>query len=370
MVGIVGLLLGLVSQLATEPPYHTGPRFRRELETPASGAWTNVPLRTLLRDLATQHGVAILLDRRIDPTLRLPLEITNQPLKEGLEGMAARVGAQTSLTQNVVYIGPGPARNRLRTLIELRTAELQPSAAPQSDRRRRDLLRRQTVSWEDLTSPREVLTQLAERWSLTLRDLDKHVPHDLWAGATLPEVTAIEALSLVLIQFDLTFQWDRDGQTVLLIPAPETVAVERKLRPRGRSAQEFVTQLEARFPGVETRIAGADVLVRSTVEVHESVADWMNPTARKPAAPTPLRQRTFTLTFRRAPVADVLRKLEESGIVFDYDRQAFAAAGIDFSHLIDLDLNQASAEDFLRALFAPFPLAFEIDQVTVRLRLK
>ena len=74
-----------------------------------------------------------------------------------------------------------------------------------------------------------IVEQIAGRYKLKVKDLDR-VPHDVWAHATLPSVNSYEALSLVLIQFDLTFQWNNDASTIQIVPLP--TAKQPKSRSR------------------------------------------------------------------------------------------------------------------------------------------
>lgn len=379
MITVLGLLLCVAGQQVASrgaPEFHAGTRFRAEIQAPFSGSWSNVPLRDLLKQLSAQRKLGILLDRRIDPTLRLPLEISNQSLDDGLQDLARRAGAALSIPENVLYLGPTTATSRLRTLIELRTLELSAlvtaATGPAGGRRAAPSPRRLTIAWDDLATPREILDAMAGQFGIRLEGLDV-IPHDQWAAATLPDVTAAEALSLVLIQFDRTFRWGPQGQVAIVIAAPEDPVVERRHRVRGRSARDRVPQLMAAFPELQITAAGDDVLVSATVESHDAVTAFLDPssTSKSAVVPvTPLRQRTFTLTFRRVPVADVMKKLEQTGIVFDYDRAAFAAAGVDWSQAVDMELQMAPADQFLQTLFAAFPVSFEVDRVTVRLRLK
>lgn len=374
MVTIIGLLLAMssVSQTGSSgdrPSIDilTGPKFQVELDQSTSGSWSNVEIRALFEKLATEHRIAILLDRRIDPTTRMPVDIVNRSLRDGLRDVARKVNAEISVPENVVYVGPPPATRKLRTLIELRSTEVQTKSVREN--RRNELSKRQSYSWDDLDTPGDILTRIADRCHLTVHNLDL-IPHDLWAAGQMPNVTCAEALSLVLVQFDLTFSWADGGQGIELESIPATVVVERRPRSKGRSTSDMVKLISERFPEVEVQGTGGDFVVRGSVEEQEAIADLLSPTpTRKPSGPvvSPLRQRTFTLTLKRAPVRSVMKKLEESSIVFVYDQAALNAAKIDLDQTVDMQLEKASADDFLKALFGPLNLSFEIDHVTVRL---
>lgn len=377
MVPIIGLLFAVASagQIGSGdrlPDLLTGPRFHQELNQVTTGSWENVELRTLLDKLSSQRRVAILLDRRIDPTVKIPVDLVDHSLKDSLQEIAQRVGADVSVPENVVYVGPSSAASVLRTVIELRTSELAASTIP--ERRRTELRRRHTVTWQDLDSPADILKQITDHYHLTIQH-PEFVPHDLWGGCWLPEATAAEALSLVLIQFDLTFAWQNGGQGIELVPLPQQVTVARRSRPKGRSMVDVQKLVGELLPEVNARVDGSDLVVQGTVEQHEAVAALFSQSGSKPPPKPPklggLKQRVFAeIKFKRVPVRAVMKKLEESGVTFSYDAAKLEAAGIDLDQPIDLEVDKATADEFFQALFTPLKLSFEIDNLTVKLNPK
>src|SRR5690349_18648114 len=109
MVPIIGLLLAVASAGQTGsntgdrlPDFLTGPKFHQELNQVAIGSWENVELRTLLEKLSTQRRIAVLLDRRVDPTVKIPVDLVDHSLKDSLKDIAHKVAADVSVPENVV----------------------------------------------------------------------------------------------------------------------------------------------------------------------------------------------------------------------------------------------------------------------------
>ncbi|HEY4258654.1 MAG TPA: hypothetical protein VGM98_00785, partial [Schlesneria sp.] len=134
MVTIVGLLIAAAcagqsggNSVRERRPdgFVTGQKFQIELAQSTSGTWANVEFRAVLNALATQRRVAILLDRRIDPTRSIPVEIRELPFREAVQVVAHQASAELCVPGNLVYVGLPAAVKRLRTLIELRSTELQ-----------------------------------------------------------------------------------------------------------------------------------------------------------------------------------------------------------------------------------------------------
>jgi len=357
-------------------PLLTGAHFRTQLDQPLSADWSNVPLRDVLARLSQDRQIALLRDRRIDPDRPLTLQIRQARLREGLEQLARRCGAAVSVVGNTVYLGPPRAASDLRTLVRLRTDELLGRRGEIPERRTFDLSRRQTIAWSDLAEPRQILTDIAQRYDLRIEGLER-IPHDLWPRAALPEADAIEALSLVLVQFDRTFRWGPQARRIELVSLPDVVAIEKRYTVPAPRAQSLMNELKQRWPNVEFRQSGRQVVVLAKIEAHEWLDQRLRPRAArsKPTSssgpsdrPPPLRRRLFTLRVQNVPVIAIMKKLEATGAVFRYDPKAFAAAGIDLNQRVDIDVHQATADEFFRAIFEPLKVRAEIDDLTVTLR--
>lgn len=362
------ILCGSLS--ADETEWLTGSRFRRAMNEPLTANWRSVPLQSVLERISIDRHVAIVLDRRIDPTQQFPVEFVNDPLQQGLSKLARQFDGDSSVPGNLVYLGPADSTRKLRTLIALRSGELANHHQIPKARQQR-LLQPLTVSWDDLDSPRDILGRLLQDVELKCSDLSV-VEHDLWRAGELPQVTPVAAISLILVQFDLTFQWQDDGQELELMPIPETVKIERPHQPRGQSAEKAAQEWQAQWPEATFRPAGRDVLVVATEEEHEEITAG-RVGRRKPApteAPVPLVRQEFTLRIKDTPVRELMAELEKSGVVFEYDSNELVTSGIDLKTLIELDVRKLSAEEFFQAVFDPLGLESTIDGMTVTLRPK
>ena len=203
------------------PRLNTAGRFKKKLENPLTFSWKYLELRNVLETISENFQISILLDRRIDPDQKLDGALKEIPLQQGLESIAKQASAGTRVVANTVYIGPSRSADQLQKLVRLRTAELvdltKEKQFPKG--RHRELAQRNTLHWNDLDRPRDIIEKIAGRYKLEVKGLDR-IPHDLWAHATLPAINSLEALSLLLIQFDLTFQWNDNASAIQIIPLP------------------------------------------------------------------------------------------------------------------------------------------------------
>src|SRR5205085_10277081 len=105
------------------------------------------------------------------------------------------------------------------------------------------------LNWADLDSPHDMVQRIANERGLKLRGIEQ-IPDDLWGPADVPAISLVEALTLVLIQFDLTFQLDPAGTTVQLVRIPEHVAVEKKWNLPKAKMQDVARAIADELPDV------------------------------------------------------------------------------------------------------------------------
>ncbi|MFM8580034.1 MAG: hypothetical protein ACKOFW_00865 [Planctomycetaceae bacterium] len=413
-IGMCGLVFGQ----ASEPELETGPRFRQALTQPLSVAWEQVDLRTICGRIQSAGHVALLLDRRIDPSVPVDFQSRETPLLELTQALIAERDARVVPVGNTLYLGPQAPAGRLRTLIALRQDEL---AALQKQGAPRRLQEPLGVSWNDLETPFDLVTQIARRARLKLTHADR-IPHDLWAAAQLPSATPVEALSLILIQFDLTFAWRDEGRGIEVLEAPpEPLILRSHPAPRGTRVADWLKQIQARLPTRSARSDGPQVVVEATVEEHESLkspaaslengeggetvsgtvpargqgtpgtplpgstAKAPRPagsggktTGSKPIAPGGATGKTvgagttreaddrhrYTLRLQDKPLLALLKTLERpehGGWQFEYQADRLAAAGLGLERRISVEVREARLDVLLDKALVPAGLSWRRD---------
>lgn len=368
----------------SDSPLLRGIGFRRALAQRVSVAWVNTSTDRLnqhtIRQLAGRSQelwrVAVVLDRRIDPSSELKVEVTNRPVREVIDALARSVGGGTSVVGNAVYIGSTADVRVLRTLVQLRETDLDREIQGANRAARITRLRREsTIRFEDLAEPREVLGQIARKWKIEIDSLDA-IPHDLWAGAEFPGVSATEALSLVLIQYGMTFRWIRGGRGIRIVAPRRPVSLSARYRAKGGRVEAARALVRKELAAVSIEPAGpGEVGVRGTWEELQ-VARSLIERGRRPAGSLtsprfpPLARRRFTLKVARGRVSDIMKQLGQTGVRFVYDTKALEAAGIRLDRTVALDVQKVTAEEFFDRLFTPLGLEFTVDGVTVRLSVK
>ena len=350
-------------------------KLKNSLDQQFSPAWEHIGLRDIVQSLQEVLGVSVILDRRIDPTVERSLKVSSNTLKDCCERLAAECDAGTTVLGSALYFGPKSTAAKLRTLAALRKQELLAMSIPLSRKNR--LLIGSSIRWNDLDQPVELLKQIGEAFNLKIEKLEM-VPHDAWAGDAVRDVTAIEALTLVLAQFDLTFSWTSEAAGVRVVPIPDVVSIERQYDPpSGASPEIAATRWKEEVTGIETRVTQGKVVVKATEEQQEIVDRLRQGKSKipQPANPVgklpPLAQKRYTANIANISVIDLMHTLEqpEQGqLTFEFDEAAFQNAGIDLKRTATFELKSAKIDEMLRKLFGPLGVKYELKDRTVILK--
>jgi hypothetical protein len=214
-----GFLLA-ASAIADEAAWKTGVAFRNQLREPVpSISLPQLHLREALQYVSRGYGIALFLDRRIDPDQQIDFAARNQPLEDILRQLAAAVRAEPAIIGPVMYVGP-PGTTAQVAAIE--SALRQQIGQLSTDLRVRVL---KSDSWrsDELSEPREILRLLARQAGLHVQNAEL-LPHDLWPAIDLPAMPWSARMTVLLLGFGLTFEIDERAQLVRLLPAPRSDA--------------------------------------------------------------------------------------------------------------------------------------------------
>lgn len=332
--------------------WKTGPAFRKQLDDAVSIAWSERPLREALAGLSQTVGVAIFLERRIDPGQMVAISVRDQPLKVALAEIAARAGAGSATIGSVVYLGPVDTAARLATLAEIRRQEA--SKLPGEAKSR--LLRSDRWQWDELAQPRLLLADLARQASVTIENPEA-IPHDLWPAASLPPLPWTDRLSLLTAGFGLTFEIAVEGSRVRIVPIPEQAILERTYTTRGL-AQEFAGRLRPILPGVSIRVEQGKVVVAGSLDDHEKVERLLaGQSVRTPNKAKGKVEKEYSLEVIDKPAGAVLRTIAtQLGKELKYD----AAVLEKLKQNVKFTADKVSLDELLTMTLKPLALRYRL----------
>jgi hypothetical protein len=262
---ICGFTLSADSIQAQDAPrWKIGGAFSQQLQERVDFEWRG-PLREGLARLSQAYGVAVFVDRRIDPDQSITVSVQATPLDEALRTIARQANAEISVFGPVIYFGPPQATRDLATLAALRRQDVGKRSAEVKTR----LLRSVAMQWKELAQPRQVLEELGSQAGEKFENMDA-VPFDLWPAVNLPPLPWADRVTLLLTGFGLTFKLDERAAVASLIPAPTSPLIENRYTPRG-GASELAAQLHRVMPDAQIQVENNQLIVAARQEDHDKI---------------------------------------------------------------------------------------------------
>lgn len=301
---------------ASEAPDRRGPRQTATIH------WQGVPLRDAIGRLKPLFDETVFVDRRVDPNLRVRLDIEASSAEQVVAAIATEQGLGLGRLGRLIYLGPISAAEQLRALAALRAKDVVRLPAEL----RTSLARKQRVSWPRVSEPRQIVaSQIQERdWRIAEAE---RIPHDLWAAGELPESTLADQLTVLLIGFDLTFELRPDNRSIAIVPLEKPIDV----------------------PGTNSGPR------RSTSKVDS-------------ARPVRGKRQVYTLRVQEQPVGAVLRELvKRLHWPIQIDEDAIGKAGLSLDKRVSFSVENADQDKLLNALLTPASLDYRIEGDQVRI---
>jgi hypothetical protein len=345
------VVLGVGNLCGQEPAWKTGPALRKQLETPLSLTWGDREVRGALEGLSKNTGVAIFLDRHIDPSRKLNLTAADEPLRTVLMRASEQVEGGVSLVGSVIYIGPKATAGKLATLAALKRQEAGKFPAELRVR----LAKSEAWRWTELAEPRQLLAELAERGGVRVANPEL-IPHDLWHAASWPAMPWTERMTLLLAGFDLTYEAAAAG-TIRLVPLPEELAFERIYKPRG-DADKVAADLRRLAPAAKIAVEGGTLRVSAGAEDHERIEKLLKGESVKTTKVTPGHKR-YTLTVENKPAGAVVRTIAtQLGKELKYDKGLAAKLQTEVS----LTVKEVPLDELLDKTLGPLGLTYRLGE--------
>lgn len=201
----MGVLLSWLPLMAAVPPSAAWSRTTRI-------TWRNAALIDAMDALNRQLKVSLVIDRRVDPEMRLNLSAAEGKVSDILGKGLAPHGLALFTTGSLGYIAPHDVIESLSTLLEAATQRTERLASRQA---RTALGKIETITVPLLADPRETLTHVAQKRGLTFLALDT-LPHDRWRETVFPSLPFAHTLTLILVGFDATWGVSNDGKTITI----------------------------------------------------------------------------------------------------------------------------------------------------------
>ena len=217
----------------------TGKKLDRRNLQELSLWWKDAELRDQLLAFANAEKIAVMLDRRVDPSTPVNLGIENRTVEQ----IFWRVGAAAELgvcrIEDCYYFGP------VDTTVAL------PIALNTLVRQAKKVRSRSKVKWtikrpvrtSSIVATKALIKAIADKHGFSVNGLEE-LPHDLWYEVSLPPTSVIGQMQLMLAGFGKTFEIDSDGKSITIIDFPEIESARREfsVTKRPSNAKELIAQ--------------------------------------------------------------------------------------------------------------------------------
>lgn len=350
------LLLGSLAQAQETIDWRTEADLEKQLQSTFDLTWEDVPLRDGLMRLAQTQRVAIFLDRRVDPDQLMKMKFSDERLELGLQRIAAQLGIGMARVGDVIYLGPEETASRLPTVAELQAQFAKSSGYPEAVK----LLDRKKYGWPKLSTPEEILNDVAVSHGMRWNNLDVVIKHDLWPAVDFPSMKTTEYLTLVLAGYHASYRFNKtdDGVELQLIPIPDELSLTR-VYPYAGNHDEAIAKITELFPEAKVQSDGKRKLaVTGPQQVQDQVAKLLRGGTARNTVVTPGEKR-YTLKIEQLPLGPVLNALEQQlGKKFEVPdgmEQALAQR-------ISFSVKTVDIQGLLDAVFEETDLAYEIQE--------
>lgn len=252
--------------------FHTG----KDLQTAVLAAnirWLSigVELGNQLRDLQAQTKVVILRDRRLDPHQPISVETEFVPRVQVLKQISAQIpDGAFCLTEDMACVGPAEAVHRLPILLSHNADQVNSLRKKIDAAAFRRLTAKIDASWEQLSEPRQILLDHAVIAGAAITN-PEFIPHDVWADGRLPRMSFAEFATVILNQFDLTFQLAGDRAELTLIPVDPDEIMEHRYVVGSKLKTSVATDWQNRSPDVDIKWIGSNATVTTTLQQHAAL---------------------------------------------------------------------------------------------------
>lgn len=347
---------GIAKTSADQPntkPLVTGDRLQKALLQRQSISYQESSLGKSLRELQANTGICILLDRRVDPTITVNLTTPFVTSREVIEALARHVGMSASFCETYTLIGPASATGKTKTLSTINRKSISGLRRKMDEDVYRKLVDRKPRSWPRLSQPAQLILDAAESIGIELENSDR-IPHDVWAEATLPPMPFCDFASLLLIQFNLSFEVTQDG-LIRIISAPEDVGIKRSHRVAASDKAAAAQRLDAAFPDLGATWRGNTISVVATVEMHEFLEQLIK-NKRLPDSNVGFAGfQTQLFTFKvptGTPLSAIVAQFRQRGVPIRIEGITEEEANKVLEQTVQLDLKQVEGREFFPKVFA------------------
>lgn len=345
----IGCLLFFGIEIGAAQTWKSGSALRDALEGKIKFA-SKGELVDDLASLSQKSGVAILLDRAIDPSQKEAIPGDLMPLGQLLDQVAEQQNGTAIEIGSAIYIVPKTKGAKFDTLRAIQKNQLSKLSADS----RKSLSQSRGLSWGYLSNPKDTLEAIVNSVGFKLAN-HKLIEHDLWRSQQLPNLPVWEQLVLLFNMMDRAFVIDDAKKTITAIKLLDDQSIQvpyRKsylARIKKFLANENVT-------GANLAEQRGTVFVQAPYSVHNQLAalltrkrSWKN----KVVAGS---KDVFDLKTNAMRGAILKTIANNRGVELRYN----ASVAKQLQQTVSVNVEQASADDLIKATLSGTALRYKL----------
>ncbi|MDR2117434.1 MAG: hypothetical protein LBP87_13745 [Planctomycetaceae bacterium] len=320
-------------------------------QTTVNVQWQETPLGESLKRLAETQKIGLLIDRRLDPSTPIRFESTGQSLGKMLQQLAESLDYGCVLFESTVYFSTKESVAILPVLL----SEQQNRLEKLTPRRVTIFRRKKSFPIPFLSEPKEILKKLAFQNNFRWKNLEV-LPHDLWDEKSLNNLSINELLTILLIGFEMTFEIEGEGETLVIVPLSQLKSVPS-------SSANIESPSENTKQNIRN-IQNISEQKNQAIQKNQKISDTQN---TKNLPQVPLSQRRFTLKVENQRLDILLQSLTERlHLKLEVNEKSLADKGVQADNRVSFDVKNVTAAQLFRAILRPLKLDFQIKDETLR----
>jgi hypothetical protein len=267
--------------------------------------------RYYVNDFRNTYGLAIFLDRRVDPDRPLALALPEMRLEMLLREIALKQNMGLVVRDGYLYIGPRALCRWWPSELEALSKQIG-KLAPTP---KQYWQAKAPLQWDEGATPRELAQQMAGA-KLAKAEADR-IAHDIWGGIDGPSLPRWERLAIVCAGFDLVPEIVESGDVRLRpLVVSKTQAVQINVPASAMS--EAIENIQRYLPDVKAAPKQGKLAVEGSSGEIKTIQSWFvspaaskKPPKAKSAVTKPSGPLMALMTPVEVPARQLLMKLAE-----------------------------------------------------------
>ena len=312
--------------------------------------WQQVPLHSQLHALSRNLKIAILLDRRVDPSQLVDRQDRDLTFEQFLWSLAEKEPLGVCQVGDLYYLGPEKTALALPVEVNSLSEQLADSNLP--EKLKNALTEKIKLQASQPFEPTKWLAQDAARAELPLLNLEE-IPMDWWAPIDWPTMPRYQAYALLAAGFGLSLQVDEAGLRFAELQLPPELNREYPLS----SPKDFsLDDLQKQHPQLKLELLKEKLTASGPSAAFGPLERRLG--TRSSSSRTDNGERRFTLNKTKAARGSIVATIaQQLGLKLKFPDEAKSA----LSERIEIDVQQVTLEELMDEILAGTELSFQIE---------